>query len=92
MNSQVNQSANEPRFPNERVSASSSIIPRSCSALINRLQTIIPLCSERVRYLQASAGAVVLVAVHATALPKYPHALNSSGCWESDGQGDMFMH
>lgn len=88
----VNQTANEPRFPNVHVSASSSIIPLSCSALINCLQMISPFCSDWVRYLQASAGAVVLVTVHAIAVPKCPHALNSSGCWESDGEGDMFTH
>lgn len=44
------------------------------------------------RYLQVSAGAVVLVTAHAVAVSKYPHALNSSGCWESDGEADMFMH
>lgn len=42
----VNQTTNEQRFPNVHVSASSSIIPLSCSALINYLQMISPFCSD----------------------------------------------
>lgn len=42
----VNQTTNEQRFPNVHVSASSSIIPLSCSALINYLQMINPFCSD----------------------------------------------